>query len=73
MRVSSELQSSVLADLLTVHKGCKAIMTLRKAQEGVHDYDDIQVLVGDLLLSRCPEILRWIIPSAVVRLWIVWR
>lgn len=66
LRVSSELQSSVLADLLTVHKGCKAIMTLRKAQEGVHDYDDIQVLVGDLLLSRCPEICRMDYPSAVV-------
>ena len=66
LRVSSELQSSVLADLLTVHKGCKAIMTLRKAQEGVHDYDDIQVLVGDLLLSRCPETCRMDYPSAVV-------
>ena len=66
LRISSELQSRVLADLLTVHKGCKAIMTLRKAQEGVHDYDDIQVLVGDLLLSRCPEICRMDYPSAVV-------
>ena len=68
LRISSELQSSVLADLLTVHKGCKAIMTLRKAQEGVHDYDDIQILVGDLLLSRCPEICRFddYYPPAVV-------
>jgi len=68
LRISSVLQSSVLADLLTVHKGCEAIMTLRKAQEGVHDYDDIQVLVGDLLLSRCPEICRFSpeYPDAVV-------
>ena len=68
LRISSKLQSSVLADLLAVHKGCEAIMTLRKAQEGVHDYDDIQVLVGDLLLSRCPEICRFNedYPAAVV-------
>ena len=66
LRISSELQSSVLADLLTVHRGCKAIMALRKAQEGVHDFDDMQILAGDLLLSRCPEICRFEYPVAVV-------
>ncbi|MCS5533911.1 MAG: UvrD-helicase domain-containing protein [Candidatus Poseidoniaceae archaeon] len=66
LRISSELQSSVLADLLTVHRGCKAIMTLRKAQEGVHDFDDMQILAGDLLLSRCPESCRFDYPVAVV-------
>jgi ATP-dependent exoDNAse (exonuclease V) beta subunit len=66
LRISSELQSNVLADLLTVHRGCKAIMTLRKAQEGVHDFDDMQILAGDLLLSRCPESCRFDYPAAVV-------
>ena len=66
LRISSELQSSVLADLLTVHRGCKAIMTLRKAQEGVHDFDDMQILAGDLLLSRCPESCRFDYPAIVV-------
>lgn len=66
LRISSQLQSSVLADLLAVHRGCKAIMTLRKAQEEVHDFDDMQILAGDLLLSKCPEICRFEYPIAVV-------
>ena len=66
LRISHELQTNVLNDLLLVHSGCQDILTLRKAHEAVHDYDDIQKLVADLLLARCPDIVRHVYPSAVV-------
>ena len=66
LRISHELQTNVLNDLLLVHRGCQDILTLRKAHEAVHDYDDIQKLVADLLLARCPDIVRHVYPSAVV-------
>lgn len=67
LRISSELQTSVLSDLLFVHRGCQDILTLMKAQEGVHDYDDIQRLAADLTLARCPDIVRHIYPHEVVQ------
>jgi ATP-dependent exoDNAse (exonuclease V) beta subunit len=66
IRVSKELQLSVLRDLLIVHKGCQQILTLRKMQENVHDFDDIQLLAADLLLARCPEMVRYDYPVDVV-------
>jgi hypothetical protein len=56
-----------LNDLLLVHRGCKDILALMKAQEGVHDYDDIQRLAADLTLARCPDIVRHTYPHDVVR------
>ena len=35
-------------------------------QESVHDFDDIQRLAADLLLARCPEIIRYDYPVDVV-------
>ncbi len=67
LRISSELQTSVLNDLLLVHRGCQDILALMKAQEGVHDYDDIQRLAADLLLARCPDIVRHSYPHEVVQ------
>ena len=67
LRISSELQTSVLSDLLLVHRGCQEILTLMKAQEGVHDYDDIQRLAADLTLARCPDIVRHMYPHDVVQ------
>ena len=37
-----------------------------KSQEEAHDFDDVQLMVGDLLLVRCPAIVRhWYPPEAV--------
>ena len=66
LRISQELQLEVLKDLLVVHKGCQEILTLRKMQEGVHDFDDIQRLAADLLLARCPDIIRYEYPPEIV-------
>lgn len=66
LRISKQLQLSVLRDLLIVHKGCQQILTLRKAQEGVHDFDDIQRLAADLLLAKCPDVVRYDYPVEVV-------
>ena len=65
-RITKQLQLSVLKDLLVVHKGCQQILTLRKSQEGVHDFDDIQRLAADLLLAKCPDIIRYDYPIEVV-------
>jgi superfamily I DNA/RNA helicase len=68
LRISKELQLQVLKDLLKVHRGCQEILTLRKMQEGVHDFDDIQRLAADLLLARCPDIIRYEYPTEMVDL-----
>lgn len=66
MRVSKELQVDVLNDLYTVHSGCQDLLRHLKSQEEAHDFDDVQVMVGDLLLVRCPAIVRhWYPPEAV--------
>ena len=66
MRVGSALQSRILLDLLRVHEACKEILTQLKAQEGVHDFADIQNMAADLLLARCPDMVRYDYPPAVV-------
>ena len=33
----------------------------------MHDFDDIQALAGDLLLSNCPEVCRKFYPKSVIR------
>ena len=66
MRVSKELQVEVLNDLYIVHSGCQDLLRHLKSQEEAHDFDDVQVMVGDLLLARCPAIVRhWYPPEAV--------
>ncbi|MDP6866321.1 MAG: UvrD-helicase domain-containing protein [Candidatus Poseidoniaceae archaeon] len=65
-RVSRELQVEVLNDLYTVHSGCQDLLRHLKSQEEAHDFDDVQTMVGDLLLARCPAIVRhWYPPEAV--------
>ena len=66
LRITDELQTSVLADLLLVHNGCKEILNLKKINEGVHDFDDTQRLAADLLLARCPDSVRYDYPQSVV-------
>ncbi len=66
LSISKELQVEVLSDLLIVHSGCQDIMKLKKINEGVHDFDDIQRLAADLLLARCPDAVRYDYPYEVV-------
>ena len=66
LRITEEQQTKVLADLLLVHYGCQEILTLKKVNEGVHDFDDVQRLAADLLLARCPDSVRFEYPEAVV-------
>ena len=51
LRITDKQQTKVLADLLLVHYGCQQILTLKKVNEGVHDFDDVQRLAADLLLA----------------------
>ena len=67
LRVTKELQVEVLDDLYTVHAGCKDLLRHLKAQEEAHDFDDVQLMVGDLLLVRCPEIVRHYYPPQAVQ------
>ena len=56
-----------LEDLRLVHLGFKGILKSLKERAEVHDFDDIQALVGDLLLSNCPEVCRKFYPQSVIR------
>ena len=67
LRVSRELQVEVLNDLYTVHSGCHDLLRHLKSQEEAHDFDDVQAMVGDLLLARCPAIVRHWYPPEVVQ------
>ena len=67
MRVSRELQVEVLNDLYLVHSGCQDLLRHLKSQEEAHDFDDVQVMVGDLLLARCPAIVRHWYPAEAVQ------
>tara|TARA_B100001564_G_scaffold309186_1_gene280111 strand:+ start:42 stop:5015 length:4974 start_codon:yes stop_codon:yes gene_type:complete len=66
LRITDKQQTKVLADLLIVHRGCQEIITLKKVNEGVHDFDDVQRLAADLLLARCPDSVRFEYPQKVV-------
>ena len=66
LRITDKQQTKVLADLLLVHYGCQQILTLKKVNEGVHDFDDVQRLAADLLLARCPDAVRFEYPQKVV-------
>ena len=67
MRVNPALQVEVLNDLYTVHSGCQDLLRHLKSQEEAHDFDDVQAMVGDLLLARCPAIVRHWYPSEAVQ------
>ena len=67
LRVSRELQVEVLNDLYLVHSGCQDLLRHLKSQEEAHDFDDVQVMVGDLLLARCPAIVRHWYPAEAVQ------
>jgi len=56
-----------LDDLRLLHLGFKGILKSLKEREEVHDFDDIQRLVGDLLLSNCPDVCRKFYPKSVIR------
>ena len=71
MRVSRDLQVEVLNDLYIVHSGCQDLLRHLKSQEEAHDFDDVQLMVGDLLLVRCPAIVRHWYPPRRFRLWTI--
>ena len=62
-----ESEARNLEDLRLVHLGFKGILKTLKERAEVHDFDDIQALAGDLLLSNCPEVCRKFYPQSVIR------
>ena len=62
-----EAEARNLDDLRLAHLGFKGILKRMKEREGVHDFDDIQALASDLLLSKCPEVCRKYYPTEVIR------
>jgi len=51
-------EAIMLNDLWIVHQATLGILRQLKSTRGLHDFEDISELAGDLLLSRCPEICR---------------
>ena len=62
-----EAEARNLDDLRLAHLGFKGILKRMKEREEVHDFDDIQALASDLLLSKCPEVCRKYYPQDVIR------
>ncbi|HJM66001.1 MAG TPA: 3'-5' exonuclease, partial [Candidatus Thalassarchaeaceae archaeon] len=51
-------EAIMLNDLWIVHQATLGILRQLKSTRGLHDFEDISELAGDLLLSRCPDICR---------------
>lgn len=64
--LSSDLQVQVLTDLFTVFKGCQQVFSDLKKSEEVHDFDDTMRYAEDLLLAKCPSLVRTIWPQEIV-------
>ena len=54
--LESEIQN--LRDLQLLHQGFQGVLKNLKLRNEVHDFDDIQRMAGDLLLTNCPEVCR---------------
>ena len=54
--IESEIQN--LRDLNLLHQGFQGVLQNLKHRNEVHDFDDIQRMAGDLLLTNCPEVCR---------------
>ena len=63
--LDAEIQN--LRDLHLLHLGFQGVMKNLKQRDGVHDFDDIQRLAGDLLLANCPEVCRTFYHPSVQR------
>jgi len=55
-----------LQDMLLCHRSLLDILHELKVREGVHEFDDVASLAADLLLARCPRIMRADYPIEVV-------
>ena len=62
-RLKDEVRN--LEDLYLVHHGFKGILQKLKERDEVHDFDDIQRLAGDLLLTNCPSTCRSFYPDSL--------
>ena len=56
-----------MQDILVCHRSLLDILHELKIRQGVHEFDDVASLAGDLLLARCPRIMRADYPEEVVR------
>ncbi len=59
-------EASNLQDMLLCHRSLLDILHELKVREGVHEFDDVASLAADLLLARCPRIMRADYPIEVV-------
>ncbi|MDP6899553.1 MAG: UvrD-helicase domain-containing protein [Candidatus Thalassarchaeaceae archaeon] len=61
-----EEEASNINDLLLCHRSLLDMFHELKVHEGVHEFDDVAMLAGDLLLAQCPKIMRRRYPTEVV-------
>lgn len=59
-------EAQAMSDLICVHRGLVEVFRELKINEGVHEFGDIADLAEDLLLTRCPRIMRPRYPVSVV-------
>jgi len=61
-----EEETSHISDMLLCQRSLLDIFHELKVREGVHEFDDVASLAGDLLLAQCPRIMRSRYPVEVV-------
>ena len=60
-------EATMLNDLWIVHRATAGILRKLKSTRGLHDFEDISELAGDLLLSRCPQICRTFYSEPIIQ------
>ncbi len=60
-------EASHFQDMLICHRSLLDILHELKVRQSVHEFDDVASLAADLLLARCPRIMRAEYPLEVVQ------
>ena len=59
-------EATMLNDLWIIHRATSGILRKLKSTRGLHDFEDISELAGDLLLSHCPQICRTLYSGPII-------
>ena len=68
LAIGIEEEVSHFQDMLICHRALLDILHELKVRKRVHEFDDIASLAADLLLARCPRIMRAEYPIEVVQI-----
>ena len=68
LAIGIQEEVSHFQDMLICHRSLLDLLHELKVRKSVHEFDDISSLAANLLLARCPRIMRPEYPIEVVQL-----